>query len=473
MEQRAAIPPGLPRPNPTISSWQDPPCALARHRSTPDLPASTDVLIIGSGITGACIAYNLLDHPPPPSVLILEARTASSGATGRNGGHTKHASYREFVDNIEAQGELEAAKIARFEYSCMRAVHAFARDHGIQCDSQEVDTVDVMYHESQLIKAKKAVDEMKRVLGPDDPAANYKFWDAEQTSKTFLAEGSLGALSYPAGSLSAYKFTIGVLELAINKGLNLQTETPASRIIKRDVGPVGWIVETPRGNVLAQKVILATNGYTAHLCPALQGVIVPLRGHMTAQRSGSLLLETGLSTTYSFVYDDGYEYMIPRPRGSTYAGDIMIGGGSTKAPNAGLNEFGTTDDTTTDPIIQDYLEDSTIGYFGLNWGVDHPEGRVRRAWTGIMGYSADGFPLIGHIPNEPGLYIAASFQGSGMVLSLLSAKALVQMIHGEDNEELDRWLPSSFRIEPARLEHKFEGRLHVNAPMDLEVRSQV
>ncbi|KAL9124086.1 MAG: hypothetical protein Q9217_006550 [Psora testacea] len=472
MEQRAAIPPDLPRLNPTVSFWQNPPSPLAHHRSTPHLPTSSDVLIIGSGITGACIAFNVLDHPSPPSVLMLEARTACSGATGRNGGHTKHASYREFIGNVNTEGEAEASKIARFEYECMKAVHAFARDHGIQCDSWEGDTVDVMYHEGQLAKAKNAVGEMKRILGADDPVADYKFWCAEQTKKTFLAEGSLGAISYAAGSLNAYKFGIGVLDLAIKKGLNLQTETPASKITKRDDGQIGWNVETLRGRLQAQKVILATNGYTVHLCPALQGVIVPLRGHMTAQRPGSLLPRTGLSTTYSFIYDDGYEYMIPRLHGSVFSGDIMIGGGATKAPHAGLNEFGTTDDTITDPVITKYLKDSTTIYFGSNWGDDHPDGRLRQAWTGIMGYSADGFPLIGQLPNERGLYIAASFQGSGMVLSLLSAKVLVKMMHNDDNNELDRWLPRAFRMGPDRLKRKFRGRLHTVAPMDLEVKSQ-
>lgn len=473
MEERAANPVEPPRPNPTVSYWQDPPSSLARHKTTPDLPASTDILIIGSGITGASTAYDLLSQPSPPSVVLLEARTASSGATGRNGGHTKPASYREFEDNAKTQGEAEAAKIARFEYDCMKAVHRFAREHGVKCDSWEGDTVDVIYHQGQWEKAKSAVAKMKKILGENDPVADYKFWTAEETQKHFLAEGSLGSVSYEAGSMSAYKFAIGILELAIKSGLNLQTETPALEIRKLEGGRTGWVVETPRGEMQAQKVVLATNGYTAHLYPQLQGVIVPLRGHMTAQRPGKALPATGLSTTYSFIYDDGYEYMIPRPQGSRFAGDIAIGGGSTKAPNAGIQEFGTTDDANTDPIILDYLKSVTVEYFGSSWGEDDPDGRLRKAWTGIMGYSADGFPLIGPVPGEAGLYISASFQGLGMVLSLLSAKALVAMINGNDNQHLDRWFPKVFRMGPDRLERKFRGRLHTTAPMDLELKGQV
>ena len=472
MEERASIPPGLPLPNPTVSYWQDPPSRLSNHGTTPELPRTVDTLIIGSGITGVTLAYRILDQPSPPSVLVLEARTACSGATGRNGGHTKCVAYREILDNIKDLGEEDAAKIARFGYNCMRNVHAFAKEHGIECDSWQGDTVDVIYDQGQWDKAQKAVAELKRVLGDEDPVAQYRFWDAGEAEKKFLAQGSLGAVSYEAGSLSAYKFVIGILALALKKGLNLQTETPALNIRKRERGHSGWIVETPRGAIEAEKLVLATNGYTAHLYPPLQGVIVPLRGHMTAQRPGSGLPKDGLATTYSFIYDDGYEYMIPRPQGSTFAGDIMIGGGATKGPDEGMCEFGTTDDTTTDAVILTYVEDSAAERFGSNWGDDHAEGRLRRAWTGIMGYSADGFPLIGKMPSEDDLYIAASFQGSGMVLCLESTRALFAIMKNDD-EGLDRWFPNAFLITHERMRRKFRGRLHAKvAPMDLEVKSQ-
>ncbi|MCJ1439279.1 hypothetical protein MMC27_008671 [Xylographa pallens] len=469
MEQRAAIPPGFPRSNPTVSYWQDPPSPLAMHRTTAFLPTSVSVLIIGSGITGSSLAYNLLSQQSTASVLLLEARTACSGATGRNGGHTKCASYRSFLANVDALGEAEAAKIVKYEYACMKAVHAFAREHGIECDSWEGDTVDIIYDEDQWKQAKFAIKKIQKVLGTLDPASVYHFWDTNEAETKFLSPGAFGAVSYEAGSLSPYKFVVGVLRLALEKGLNLQTGTP---VLSIRAGEKGWVVETSRGLITAEKVILATNGYTAHLYPALQGVIVPLRGHMTAQRPGTRMPREGLATTYSFIYADGYEYMIPRPQGSTFAGDIMIGGGLTKASQNGLYEFGTTDDTIQDPIIVNYLEKCTQTYFGYNWGDDHAAGRVRKAWTGIMGYSADGFPFVGPVPDEGNLFIAASFQGHGMVLCFLAANALVQMMAGENLIEIDRWFPKAFVITRERMKHKFQGRLHTTTPKDLEVKSQ-
>jgi len=85
MDRQASIPVTLPRPNPTTSYWQDSPADIADLRSISELPQSADVVVIGSGISGACIAYNLLEKNAGLSIVMLEARQACSGATGRNG----------------------------------------------------------------------------------------------------------------------------------------------------------------------------------------------------------------------------------------------------------------------------------------------------------------------------------------------------------------------------------------------------
>lgn len=380
------------------------------------------------------------------------------------------------MHNTRSLGTQEAIKIARFEYNCIKAVHAFARKHSIECDSQELETVDIVYDQGQWDHAVEAINFMRKVMDTDEPAAQYEFWTSEEAESRFLTPGALGAISYEAGSLSAYKFVAGILKLALAKGLNLQTNTPATSICKvadAESQKPKWIVETPRGRIRAGSVILATNGYTAHLYPALQGVIVPLRGHVTAQRPGSGMPQNGLRTTYSFIYENGYEYMISRPPGSRFAGDMVIGGGLTKAAEDGVYEYGTTDDTTTDQIIIDYLREVTPTYFGNNWGQDSKEGRIRRSWSGIMGYSADGFPLVGPMPGEDGLHMAASFQGHGMVLCFLCAEALTGMFIGTHDKDLDLWFPRAFRISKERLQKNFEGRLHVKAATELETKSQV
>jgi glycine/D-amino acid oxidase-like deaminating enzyme len=365
------------------------------------------------------------------------------------------------LTNVGRVGKEDAVKIARLEYDCIVAVHDFARTHNIDCDSRRLDTVDVIYDEEQWANAKETVALMEELMGKDDPAARYEFYDSAETASRFLTPGAVGSISYEAGSLSAYRLTIGILKLALEKGLKLHCNTPvqmAGRVCHEEQFD-HWVLATPRGLITTQKVIHATNGYMAHLMTSLQGVIVPLRGIVTAQRPGKSMPANGLDHTYSFIYKNGYEYMIPRPKGTKFDGDIIIGGGLTKTANDGIGEYGNTDDTSLNDDIIDYLNGSTETIFGENWGEDDPEGRIRMAWSGIMGYSADGHPLVGKMP-QSGLYIAASFQGHGMVNCFLCAKALVAMLLDKDDEKLDRWFPRAYRMSEKRLESKFRSKLH-------------
>jgi len=85
LKERINAEPGLPVENPTRSFWMSPPSPVARHCS--DLPQHASVVIIGSGITGTSVAKTLLDRAHAagerPVLLMLEARDACSGATGR------------------------------------------------------------------------------------------------------------------------------------------------------------------------------------------------------------------------------------------------------------------------------------------------------------------------------------------------------------------------------------------------------
>ncbi|KAK0304246.1 hypothetical protein LTS16_008274 [Friedmanniomyces endolithicus] len=453
MEERARIPPGLPRPRPTVSYWQDPPADIADLRTTAALPANADYVVVGSGISGAFVAYKILCKQPEASVVVLEARQAASGATGRNGGHTKAASYRSFVDHEKELGLDEAMRIARLEYANIVATHDFARKHGIS--------------QTHLDAGKDAIRRMRGAMGEDDPAAQYRVFNAAEARKTFRTPSALGAFQYAAGSLSAYAFAIGVLKLALGTGLNLQTTTPAESIASTDKsGKTIWTVQTPRGCIKTPNLVLATNGYTAHLVPQMQGLIVPLHGQVVAQRPGLSMPQTGLPDTYSFIHETGYEYMITRPPLTPDEGTIVIGGGLWQLPNSGASRYGETDDTVLEPTITKYLRDSTPDFFGSNWGPDHASGRIRKEWSGIMGASADGLPYVGAMPDMPGLWISAAFNGHGMVWCLKAAEALVEMVMGDEGEQtaVDEWLPRSARMSRERMGRRFMGRKDLRAP---------
>ena len=77
---------GLPVANSTASFWHSEPSDfLLGHRTTAKLPEYADVVIIGSGITGASAAHFLQEDERARDlkVVMLEAREACWGATGR------------------------------------------------------------------------------------------------------------------------------------------------------------------------------------------------------------------------------------------------------------------------------------------------------------------------------------------------------------------------------------------------------
>lgn len=70
-----------------------------------------------------------------------------------------------------------------------------------------------------------------------------------------------------------------------------------------------------------------------------------------------------------------------------------------------------------------------------------------------MGYTADGFPFVGKVPDKPEAYICAGFSGHGMPQAFLSAKAVADMVVvGKSIEEVD--LPRVYRCTKERWESK-------------------
>lgn len=81
-------PSSLPCPSSSASYWHsEPNLFLLNHRTSSSLLEKCDITIVGSGITGASVARYLAedDRTKGLSIVMLEAREACWGATGRRG----------------------------------------------------------------------------------------------------------------------------------------------------------------------------------------------------------------------------------------------------------------------------------------------------------------------------------------------------------------------------------------------------
>jgi len=113
--------PGTPVENATVSFWQEPPHSFANQQSEA-LPREADVVIIGSGISAISTAQHLMRQNASLKIVMLEARSAISGATGRNGGHIKAVPWVDYYALKEQFGRESAMKITKFRLAHLDAL---------------------------------------------------------------------------------------------------------------------------------------------------------------------------------------------------------------------------------------------------------------------------------------------------------------------------------------------------------------
>lgn len=190
LRARISQSPGIPGLNPTMSFWeQDPPYPYLVNKQSPVLPTKAEIVIIGSGITGAAVAKTILEEwaggqagngaEDGRKVVVLEARQFCSGATGRNGGQIKVVPYEAYVRIKKRLGSEPAKKIVEFQMRHLQHLLEVVRDEGWEvAECREVETVDVFFHEDSWMKARKAVDTLRsewKAVGD-----GVKVWDKEE-----------------------------------------------------------------------------------------------------------------------------------------------------------------------------------------------------------------------------------------------------------------------------------------------------
>lgn len=182
-----------PVANPVPSFWTSTPGELDNHRSTPELPSTSDVVIIGGGFAGVATAYHILkDNPHPPSIVLLEARTVCGGATGRNGGHVKPDTYFNVPKYAALHGAAAAAELAAFEAANVYAVKALVEREGLDCDFHLTRAVDVYLDPAHARDTEAAYRELVRggVVDMRDVAFTPRR-DAERVSSLVFSHDPL------------------------------------------------------------------------------------------------------------------------------------------------------------------------------------------------------------------------------------------------------------------------------------------
>ncbi|QSZ36473.1 hypothetical protein DSL72_006352 [Monilinia vaccinii-corymbosi] len=450
---------GLPTLNPTKSFWLSQPSKiLLGHRTTEEFPSSADVIIIGSGIAGASAAHFLREHDKGKNlrVVMLEAREACWGATGRNGGHCAPHIF-------DTTAELAAFEVRNYE-----DIKSFVEKNDVQCDWKLIATCYTYMSEDLFKDGVQAAEKMKSSDPNLGEGITIITKDSNNPSLSDLRiPNAAGAIkTSPAASLWSYKLVSWILEDLLSKNksssspkFNLQTSTSVTRLQKVSSD---WVIHTSRGQISAPKVLLTTNAYTSHLLPSFSDLIVPVRGEMSSFLPPSSIspsagsLSRPLDYAYTILGNAGQnvaqdDYLIQRTFSTTSisnkasGGELMFGGGIKFAFKVGRGVF---DDSSIDPSAASYLRRELPHVTNLQ--NNHEELEASFEWSGIMGYSRDRVPWVGNVGEElgggEGLYICAGFTGYGMSSARLSAKAVVAFMMGD--KEVD--LPGSLVLNAER-----------------------
>ena len=236
-----------------LSFWHDTVAAAGdalERRPRLDGDTDVDVVIVGGGLTGLWTAWYLREREPEARILVIEKEIAGFGASGRNGGWCSALFPRSTGSLAKAHGRDAALAMRRAMIDTVGEVGRAAQDAGIDCDYVQGGT---------LLYARSAVQERAARADVAD-AADYgvdplEWWEADHVG----AAGAVGGVFDPhCARLHPAKLVRGLARALEERGVRIAEGTTVTRF---ETG----LVETDRGVVTCDRIVVAVEGYGAAL----------------------------------------------------------------------------------------------------------------------------------------------------------------------------------------------------------------
>ena len=321
---------------------------------------------------------------------VYEARQVASGASGRNGGFALRGGAMSYANARERLG-AEAAK-------------AYWRLTERYVDRMEVLAGDALRRVGSL---RLADDEEFDDLRAEYEALREDGLDAEWLDRLGPPLDRLyrGAIRHPRdGSLQPARWVRRLAARAVAAGAKIVEESRVESLDDLD----------------ADRIVIATDGYTSGLVPELDKAIRPVRGQVIAT-------EPIGQTLYPCPHyaRRGFDYWQQTPDTR-----LFLGGRRDKTPNL---EY--TNDEATTTLIQEELRAFAGELLGESPQVSH-------GWAGIFGVTEDDLPLVGQVPGRDGVWVSAGYSGHGNVLGLACGELVGEAVLGRRKPELDLFDPA-------------------------------
>jgi len=368
------------------------------------VPSRAKVVIIGGGIMGLALAYNLAERGES-DVIVLDKGYLCAGASGRNGG------------GIRAQwGTPTLITLARRSIELMKR---FARDMGINVWFRQGGYLFLAKSDAIVARIERGAKLHNQHGVPTEiltPSAAR-----EVVPELTLAGVKAAAWNPKDAVIFPWPFVWGYAQQAQKRGVKVEPFTKVQGF-EQSQGRITKVI-TDRGDIACDRVVLAAGAWSPQVA-RLAGVHLPNEPHRH-EICSTEPLKPFLGPLVS-VLDSGLYFS------QSMRGEIVGGMGDPKEPG-GMNLGSTA------RFLSRYAQALTEQL---------PQtGRVKvlRQWSGPYDVTPDNSPILGPTPGISNLLQMSGFVGHGFMMAPAVAERMAAwMMTGESDELFERFTLSRF-----------------------------
>ena len=235
------------------SYWLDTAPKGSPERSQTTVEGRSDVAVIGGGLTGVVAALHLARRGA--KVDLFEQHTVGFGASGRNGGMATTGMSIGIRDAVDKLGFDTAARLYGSYGEAVDLIEKLVAEEGIDCDFARPGKLNLASKPAHYQGFEKTHELLTTRLGVETQLVPKAELRREIGSDVFHG----GMVDSKSASLHVGKYIRGLGEAAERAGVTIHEQAPVQKLTKV---PSGHELETPRGTLRADQVLLATGAYT-------------------------------------------------------------------------------------------------------------------------------------------------------------------------------------------------------------------
>ncbi|WP_214471383.1 FAD-binding oxidoreductase [Mesorhizobium sp. dw_380] len=357
------------------------------------------VAIVGGGFTGISTALHLAEAGD--DVAVLEAHQPGWGASGRNGGQV-NPGLKYDPDTIEAMfGPELGPRMIDFSYGAPDFTFGLIRRLSIACEARQNGTIRAAIRPKPEAAVRATAAQCERRGMPVD------MLDAQaMAARTGTNRYISGMFDARGGDLHPLKYAIGLAAAAQGADARI---FGGSEVLSLKREARRWVLKTANGAVNAEKVLVATNGYTGALWPGLEQSLVPVFSAIAATEPLAPAVAAAILPQRPVVYEAGNITVYYRIDAQNR---LLMGGRGPMSPieNASAIRY-----------LTDYALRLWPALAGTRW---------THGWNGRVAITKDHLPHI-HEP-EDGALICLGYNGRGVAMASAMGAALAQRLRGKE-----------------------------------------